>query len=123
MKSFPDISAGKRICLQCRIPQFNSWVRKICLRRDRLSNPVLLGFPGSSTSKKSACNAGDLGLILGLVRSAGERKDCPLQYSSLESYMDCVVHRVAKRWTQLNDFHSLSCISQVHGGKQRPPVI
>ena len=30
------------------------------------------GFPGGSDSKKSACNAGDLGSILGLGRSPGE---------------------------------------------------
>ena len=32
-------------CLQCRRPQFNSWVRKTCGRRDRLPTPVFLGFP------------------------------------------------------------------------------
>ena len=26
----------KKICLECRRPQFDSWVRKICWRRDRL---------------------------------------------------------------------------------------
>ena len=30
------------------------------------------GFPHSSVSKESACNAGDLGLIPGLGRSPGE---------------------------------------------------
>ena len=30
-------------------------------RRDRLPTPVFLGFPGGSTGKESACNAGDLG--------------------------------------------------------------
>ena len=45
------------IHLQCRRPQFNSWVRKICWRRDRLPTPVLLGFPGGSADKESACNA------------------------------------------------------------------
>ena len=29
-----------RIHLQCRRPRFNSWVRKICWRRDRLPTPV-----------------------------------------------------------------------------------
>ena len=29
-------SAGKKIRLQCRRPRFNSWVRKISWRRDRL---------------------------------------------------------------------------------------
>ena len=37
--------------------------------------------PGSSAGKKSACNAGDLGLIPGLGRSLGEGKGYPLQYS------------------------------------------
>ena len=38
-------------------------------RRDRLSTPIFLGFPGGSDSKESACNAGDLGSIPGLGRS------------------------------------------------------
>jgi len=32
-----------------------------------------MDFPGGSDGKESACNAGDLGLILGLGRSPGER--------------------------------------------------
>ena len=39
------------------------------------------GFPGGSAGKESACNAGDLGSIPGLGRSAGEGKGYPLQYS------------------------------------------
>ena len=38
-------------------------------------------FPGSSTGKESACNAGDPGLIPGSARSAGEGIGWPLQYS------------------------------------------
>ena len=41
---------------------------KICWRRNRLPTPVFLGFPCGSAGKKSACNAGDLGLIPGLGR-------------------------------------------------------
>ena len=37
--------------------------RKICWRRDRLPNPVFLGFPCGSADKESTCNAGDLGSI------------------------------------------------------------
>ena len=55
--------------------------------------------------KKSACNAGDLGLIPGLGRSPGEGKSHPLQYSGLETSMDCIVHGVAKSQTRLSDFH------------------
>ena len=48
---------------QCRRPWFDSWVRKIPWRRDRLPTPVSLGFPRGSDGKVSNCNAGDLGLI------------------------------------------------------------
>ena len=57
--------------LQCRRPRFNSWVRKIPWRRDRLPTPVFLGFPNGSDGKESACNGGDLGSIPGLGRSPG----------------------------------------------------
>ena len=66
-----------------------------------------LGFPGGSAGKESACNSGDLGSIPGLGRSPEEGKGYPLQYSGLENSMDCIVHGVAKSWTQLSDFHFL----------------
>ena len=50
---------------------------------------VLMGFPGGSAGKESACNAGDLGSIPGLERFPGEGKGYPLQYSGLENSMDC----------------------------------
>ena len=34
----------------------------------------------------------------------GERKGCPLQYSSLENSMDCIVHGVEKSQTRLVTF-------------------
>ena len=46
---------------------------------------LLLGFPGGSVSKESACNAGDLGSIPGLGSSAGEGHGNPLQYSCWEN--------------------------------------
>jgi len=45
------------------------------------------GFPGGSDGKKSACNAGDTGLIPGLGRSGGGHGN-PLQYSCRENSMD-----------------------------------
>ena len=66
---------------------------------------IVWGFPGGSTSKESTCNAGDLGSIPGLGRSPGEGKSYPLQYSGLENSVDCIVHGVTKRQTQLSDFH------------------
>ena len=58
---------------------FDSWVRKIHWRRDRLLTPVCLGFPGGSFGKESAYNAGDLGSIPWLGRSPGEGNGNPLQ--------------------------------------------
>jgi len=45
----------------------------------------LLGFPGGSDGKESACYDGDLGLIPELGRSPGGGHDNPLQYSYLEN--------------------------------------
>ena len=69
----------------------------------------LLGFPGSSVHKESACNAGDLDSIPGLGRSSGEEIGYSLQDSGLENSMDqgvwqATVHGVTKSQTQLSDF-------------------
>ena len=70
-----------------------------------LTTPVL-GFPGGSDGKESACNQEDLGSIPLLGRSPGEGHGNPLQYSCLENLRDRgawrnIVHRVTKNWTQL----------------------
>ena len=49
---------------------------------------VVVGFPGGSDDKESACNAGDLGSIPGSGRSPGGGHGNPLQYSCPESPMD-----------------------------------
>ena len=64
-------------------------------------NSLTGGFPGSSDSKESACNAGDLGSIPGLGRSPGEVKGYLVQYSCVENSMDrgewqATVHGIAK---------------------------
>jgi len=64
-----------------------------------------LGFPGGSEVKASACNAGDVGLILGSGRAPGERNVNLLQYSCLENPMDggawwVTVHGVSKSRTR-----------------------
>ena len=65
-------------------------------------------LPCGSAGKVSARSAGDLGSIPGLGRSPGEGKGYPLQYSSLENFMDCVVPGVAKSRTWLSNFHFTS---------------
>ena len=69
------------------------------------SNFTTLGFPRGSAGKESVCNAGNLGSIPGLGRSPGEGKGYPLQYSSLEKSMNCIVHGVTKNQTRLSGFH------------------
>ena len=69
----------------------------------------LMGFPGGSDSKWSACNAGDLGSIPRSGRSPGEGNGNPLQYSCLENSMDggawwAIVHGVTKSQTRLSNF-------------------
>ena len=62
---------------------------------------AVVGFPGCSDGKESACNTGDWSLISGSGRSPGEGNDYLLQYSCLENSMDrgvwqAVVHGIAK---------------------------
>ena len=49
---------------------------------------LIMGFPGGSDGKASACNVEDLGSIPGLERSPGEGNGNPLQHSCLENPMD-----------------------------------
>ena len=70
-----------------------------------------MGFPQSSVSKESACNAGDPGSIPRLGRSPGEGKGNPLQHSCLENPMDrgawrATAHRMANSQTQLKQQHA-----------------
>ena len=53
-----------------------------------LSFANVWGFPGSSDSKASAYNAGDLASIPGSRKSPGDGNGNPLQYSCLENPMD-----------------------------------
>ena len=83
-----------------RVPgKERNWWR---VQRSNLPFPSLFAV---SAGKESTCNAGNLGLILGLGRSPKEAKGYPLQYSGLKNSMDCIVHEVAKSWTQLSTFH------------------
>ena len=62
----------------------------------------MVGFPGGSEVKASACDVGHPGSIPGSGRFPGEGNGNPLQYSCLENPMDggawwATVHGVAKR--------------------------
>ena len=75
-------------------------------RRFSLVAYFMLGFPGCSESKKSACNAGDPGSISGLGRSLGEGNGNRLHYSCLRNPIDredwpATVHGLIKSRTGL----------------------
>ena len=66
----------------------------------------MMGFPGGSDGKESACNTGNLNSIPGSGRSPGEGNGNPVQYSCLRNPMDrgawwATVHKVEKRRTGL----------------------
>ena len=90
-----------------------NYTGKASLWRDRKAvwfpfYPLLnsfLGFPDSSVGKESACNAGPW--FDSWVRKIPCRRDWlpTLVFWPREFHMDCIVHGVAKSWTQLSDFH------------------
>ena len=47
---------------------------------------ALMGFPGGSDGKESACNVGDLGFIPGSGRSLGEGKAIHISFGDMLSY-------------------------------------
>ena len=69
---------------------------------------IVCVVPSCSTSKETACNAGDPSPIPGLGRSPGEGNGNPLQDSCLKNPMDrgawwATVHEVTKSRTRLRD--------------------
>ena len=57
-------------------------------RIQSIAGNKIMGFPGGSDSKESACNVEDSGSILGSGRSPGERNGYSLQHFCLENSMD-----------------------------------
>ena len=57
---------------------WETWVQSLGwedpLEKGTATHTSILGFPGGSAGKESACNAGDLGSILGLGRSLDKGK-------------------------------------------------
>ena len=79
------MAAGERNAFALKFVALQTIYKRMLLL---VSYHRLQGFPGALDGTKSACNAGDLGLIPGSERSPGEGNDNPLQYSCLENSMD-----------------------------------
>ena len=112
----PSTSSSASYCFSSNLHSISSfsWVGWLQISIDtlitgqgntkRCAIECLVGFPGDSEVKASACNGGDPGSIPGLGRSPGERNVSPLQYSCLENPMEggawqATVHGVTKNWT------------------------
>ena len=84
----------------------HEYPRGPCTQRSSPLLHLMVGFPGGSGGKESACNAGDLGSVPGLGRSLGEGHGNPLQCSCLENPWTeepgglHTVHGVTKSWMQ-----------------------
>ena len=74
--------------------------------REREREIIYMGFPGGSSGKESADNAGHPDSIPGLGRFPGEGNGNPLHYSCLENSINrgawATVHGIAKSWIQLS---------------------
>ena len=63
------------------------------------------GFPCGTAGKEFTRSTGDLSSIPGLERPPGEGKGYPLQYSGLESSMDCMYSPWGQKESEgLSDF-------------------
>ena len=81
-------------CLQCRRPWFDSWVRKIHGRKDRLPIPVFSGFPGGSAGKESVqCGRPGFDPWVGKIPWRRERLSTPVfwpgEFHGLRSLWVC----------------------------------
>ena len=96
------------ICLQSRRPWFDSWVRNITWRRDRLPVPGFMDFPGGSDGKESACNVETWVWSLGWEDPLEEGMATHSSILAWRIPMDwkawqATVHGVTKSWTRLSD--------------------
>ena len=94
--------------------------QNILWKKHPIQQYVKFGFPLSSVSKESPCNAGDPGSIPGLERSAGEGIGYPLQYSWASLVAQLVKNPPAMQETW---FQSLGWEDPLEKGKATHSII
>ena len=100
------MNQGKQDVVKQEMTKLNIDILGVCERKwtgmsEFNSDDHYVGPPWWLSSKESACNAGDTGLIPGSGRSSGVGNGNPLQYSCLGNPMDrgaswATVHGVAE---------------------------
>ena len=81
----------------------------------------MMGFPGGSAGKESACNAGDPGSIPGSGRSPGVGIGYPLQYSWASLVAQLVKNLPAMRESNVGDLSLIPGLGRSPGeGKGYP---
>ena len=93
---FPWQLSQYMVHLQCRRPWFDSWVRKMPWRRDKLLTPIFLGYPQGSVGRESACN------VENWVRSLGWED--PLE-KEIATHSNILAWRTPWSPKRLSDFH------------------
>ena len=101
------MNQGKQDVVKQEMTKLNIDILGVCERKwtgmsEFNSDDHYVGPPWWLSSKESACNAGDTGLIPGSGRCPAGGCGNPLQYACLENPMDrgtwrTTIHRVAKR--------------------------
>ena len=91
--SHPYMTNGKTITLTIW-----AFVGKVVSLLFNTQSNFVMGFPGGSDSKESACSAGELGSIPRPGRTLGEGNDNPLKYFCRGAWW-VPVYGVSESWT------------------------
>ena len=105
-ESFPDSSIGKESACNAGDPSSISGSERSAGEGIGYSLQYSWASWVAQLVKKKICpRFGRLVFNPWVGKIPWRRKGYPLQYSDLENSMDRIVHRVAKIWTRLSDFH------------------
>ena len=100
---FPDSSVSKESTCNAGDPLLDSWVGKICWRRDRLPTPVFLGFPCGSVKNPPAMQETWVWSLVGKI--PWRRESLPTPVFWLREFHGLYSPWGHKESDRLSDFH------------------